>query len=128
MYTRLNASRAYVYAVARACDRGQISRKDCAGAILYSTEKSIEVALEAMQSLGGNGYINGMWSLARRSAHRLSHGVIFELTWMTTQTILRAVSYVMLVCMQSAQVPRRSAGCSLGASSIRSSEQRKQNR
>ncbi|VDB82767.1 unnamed protein product [Peniophora sp. CBMAI 1063] len=58
MYTRLNASRAYVYAVARACDRGQISRKDCAGAILYSTEKSIEVALEAMQSLGGNGYIN----------------------------------------------------------------------
>ncbi|KZV71836.1 acyl-CoA dehydrogenase NM domain-like protein [Peniophora sp. CONT] len=58
MYTRLNASRAYVYAVARACDRGQISRKDCAGAILYSTEKSIEVSLEAMQSLGGNGYIN----------------------------------------------------------------------
>ncbi|KAG1877666.1 acyl-CoA dehydrogenase NM domain-like protein [Suillus subalutaceus] len=58
MYTSINASRAYVYAVARACDRGQISRRDCAGAILYSTEKAIEVALEAMQCLGGNGYIN----------------------------------------------------------------------
>lgn len=58
MYTSLNASRSYVYAVARACDKGQISRRDCAGAILYSTEKAIEVALEAMQCLGGNGYIN----------------------------------------------------------------------
>ncbi|KZV96173.1 acyl-CoA dehydrogenase NM domain-like protein [Exidia glandulosa HHB12029] len=58
MYTKLNASRAYVYAVARACDRGEISRRDCAGAILYSTEKAIEVALEAQQCLGGNGYIN----------------------------------------------------------------------
>lgn len=58
MYTSINASRAYVYAVARACDRGQISRRDCAGAILYSTEKAIEVALEGMQCLGGNGYIN----------------------------------------------------------------------
>ncbi|KAH9079158.1 acyl-CoA dehydrogenase NM domain-like protein [Lactarius deliciosus] len=58
MYTKLNASRSYVYAVARACDRGQISRKDCAGAILYSTEKAVEVASEAMQCLGGNGYIN----------------------------------------------------------------------
>ncbi|KAF8527045.1 acyl-CoA dehydrogenase NM domain-like protein [Gautieria morchelliformis] len=58
MYTKLNASRAYVYAVGRACDRGQISRRDCAGAILYSTERAIEVALEGMQCLGGNGYIN----------------------------------------------------------------------
>lgn len=58
MYTSINASRTYVYAVARACDRGQISRRDCAGAILYSTEKAIEVALEGMQCLGGNGYIN----------------------------------------------------------------------
>ena len=77
MYTKLNASRSYVYAVARACDRGKISRKvclsceiyvkpltcyfdqDCAGAILYSTENAVQVALEAMQCLGGNGYING---------------------------------------------------------------------
>ncbi|KAF8584069.1 acyl-CoA dehydrogenase NM domain-like protein [Ramaria rubella] len=58
MYTKLNASRSYVYAVGRACDRGQISRRDCAGAILYSTERCIEVALEGMQCLGGNGYIN----------------------------------------------------------------------
>ncbi|KAF5315778.1 hypothetical protein D9611_004802 [Ephemerocybe angulata] len=58
MYTKLSASRAYVYAVAKACDQGKISRKDCAGAILYSTEKSVEVTLEAMQCLGGNGYIN----------------------------------------------------------------------
>ncbi|KAG5354061.1 hypothetical protein C0989_009759 [Termitomyces sp. Mn162] len=53
MYTKLNASRSYVYAVARACDRGNISRRDCAGAILYSTEKAVEVALEAMQCFGG---------------------------------------------------------------------------
>ncbi|KAF4615100.1 hypothetical protein D9613_003136 [Agrocybe pediades] len=58
MYTKLNASRSYVYAVARACDRGKVSRRDCAGAILYSTEKAVEVALEGMQSMGGNGYIN----------------------------------------------------------------------
>ncbi|KAL0946823.1 hypothetical protein HGRIS_012992 [Hohenbuehelia grisea] len=58
MYTKINASRSYVYAVARACDRGQISRKDCAGAILYSTDRAVEVALEGMQCLGGNGYIN----------------------------------------------------------------------
>ncbi|KII86991.1 hypothetical protein PLICRDRAFT_31111 [Plicaturopsis crispa FD-325 SS-3] len=58
MYTKLSASRAYVYAVARACDAGRVSRRDCAGAILYSTEKAIEVAMEAQQCLGGNGYIN----------------------------------------------------------------------
>ncbi|KIM60654.1 hypothetical protein SCLCIDRAFT_123881 [Scleroderma citrinum Foug A] len=58
MYTKINASRSYVYAVARACDRGHISRRDCAGAILYSTERAVEVAMESMQCLGGNGYIN----------------------------------------------------------------------
>lgn len=58
MYVQLNSARSYVYAVARACDRGEISRRDCAGAILYSTEKAIAVAEEAMQCLGGNGYIN----------------------------------------------------------------------
>ncbi|KIK98094.1 hypothetical protein PAXRUDRAFT_134933 [Paxillus rubicundulus Ve08.2h10] len=58
MYTKINASRSYVYAVARACDHGHISRRDCAGAILYSTERAIEVAMEGMQCLGGNGYIN----------------------------------------------------------------------
>ncbi|KAJ2514930.1 hypothetical protein H4217_005482 [Coemansia sp. RSA 1939] len=56
MYTKLSASRAYVYAVARACDRGQISPKDCAGAILYAAERATEVALDAIQCLGGNGY------------------------------------------------------------------------
>ncbi|SJL12150.1 related to isovaleryl-CoA dehydrogenase [Armillaria ostoyae] len=50
--------RAYVYAVAKACDAGRVSRSDCAGAILYSTEKAVEVALEGMQCLGGNGYVN----------------------------------------------------------------------
>ncbi|CAE7221052.1 unnamed protein product [Rhizoctonia solani] len=58
MYTKLNASRSYVYAVARACDRGDISRRDCAGAILYSSDRAVEVAEDAMQCLGGNGYIN----------------------------------------------------------------------
>ncbi|KAG8929134.1 hypothetical protein FRC02_005971 [Tulasnella sp. 418] len=58
MYTKLNASRSYVYAVGRACDKGHISRRDCAGAILYSSDRCVEVAMDAMQCLGGNGYIN----------------------------------------------------------------------
>ncbi|KAK1921324.1 acyl-CoA dehydrogenase/oxidase [Papiliotrema laurentii] len=58
MYTKLSASRAYVYAVARACDAGNVSRQDCAGAILYSSDRAVEVAMEAQQCLGGNGYIN----------------------------------------------------------------------
>ncbi len=58
MYTTMNASRAYVYAVARACDRGETTRKDAAGAILYASEKATWMALEAIQALGGNGYIN----------------------------------------------------------------------
>ncbi len=58
MYTVANASRAYVYAVARACDRGETSRKDAAGAILYAAERATSLALDAIQILGGNGYIN----------------------------------------------------------------------
>ncbi len=58
MYTTMNACRAYVYAVAQACDRGQTSRKDAAGAILYAAEKATQMALDAIQCLGGNGYIN----------------------------------------------------------------------
>jgi isovaleryl-CoA dehydrogenase len=58
MYTTMNACRAYVYAVAAACDRGETTRKDAAGAILYSAEKATWMALEAIQALGGNGYIN----------------------------------------------------------------------
>ncbi len=58
MYTTLNACRAYVYAVARACDRGQTTRKDAAGAILYAAEAATRMALDAIQVLGGNGYIN----------------------------------------------------------------------
>ena len=58
MYTTLNASRAYLYAVARACDRGQESRKDAAAVILYTAEQATQCALQAIQALGGNGYIN----------------------------------------------------------------------
>ncbi|MHB8494005.1 MAG: isovaleryl-CoA dehydrogenase [Casimicrobiaceae bacterium] len=58
MYTTMNACRAYVYAVARACDRGLTTRKDAAGAILYAAEKATWMAGEAIQCLGGNGYIN----------------------------------------------------------------------
>ncbi|MEA2118477.1 isovaleryl-CoA dehydrogenase [Halovibrio sp. HP20-50] len=58
MYTTLTACRAYLYAVAGACDRGQTSRKDAAGVILYCAEKATQVALDAIQLLGGNGYIN----------------------------------------------------------------------
>ena len=58
MYTTMNACRAYVYAVAAACDRKETSRKDAAGCILYAAEKATQVALDAIQILGGNGYIN----------------------------------------------------------------------
>ncbi len=58
MYVALSAVRSYVYAVARACDRGQTTRKDAAGAILYAAEKGTWMALQAIQCLGGNGYIN----------------------------------------------------------------------
>ncbi|WP_207907068.1 isovaleryl-CoA dehydrogenase [Cocleimonas flava] len=58
MYTTMNATKAYVYAVGKACDRGETSRKDAAGAILYAAEKATWMALEAIQTLGGNGYTN----------------------------------------------------------------------
>ena len=58
MYTRMNASRAYVYSVAQACDRGKTTRKDAAGAILFAAEAATQSALDAIQILGGNGYIN----------------------------------------------------------------------
>ncbi|KTC65579.1 acyl CoA dehydrogenase (plasmid) [Legionella adelaidensis] len=58
MYTELNASRSYLYAVAKACDRGQADRKDSASVILYTAEKATQMALQAIQILGGNGYIN----------------------------------------------------------------------
>jgi isovaleryl-CoA dehydrogenase len=58
MYTTMNATKAYVYAVGQACDRGEATRKDAAGAILYSAEKATWMAGEAIQALGGNGYIN----------------------------------------------------------------------
>ncbi|MFN4289829.1 MAG: isovaleryl-CoA dehydrogenase [Permianibacter sp.] len=58
MYTTLNACRAYVYTVAKACDRGETTRKDAAGVILYAAEKATQMALDAIQILGGNGYIN----------------------------------------------------------------------
>lgn len=83
MYTSLSATRSYIYSVARACDNGHVSRrvslpqlyiafrsstidfllKDCAGAILYASDNAVQVALEAMQCLGGNGYINGTQSI-----------------------------------------------------------------
>ena len=58
MYTQMNAARAYVYTVAQSCDRGETTRKDAAGAILYSAELATKMALDAIQLLGGNGYIN----------------------------------------------------------------------
>ncbi|KAJ8476042.1 hypothetical protein OPV22_019769 [Ensete ventricosum] len=58
MYTSLQSSRAFVYSVARDCDNGKVDRKDCAGAILLAAEKATQVALQAIQCLGGNGYVN----------------------------------------------------------------------
>src|SRR5262249_16602688 len=58
MYVSMNAAKAYVYAVAKACDRGETTREDAAGAILYAAERATWMALETIQCLGGNGYIN----------------------------------------------------------------------
>ena len=58
MYTKLNACRAYLYQVALACDKGIESRKDCASVILYAAESATQLALDTIQLLGGNGYIN----------------------------------------------------------------------
>jgi len=58
MYTKMQASRAYVYSVARACNEGHFNNMDCAGVILYAAERATEVSLDAIQILGGNGYIN----------------------------------------------------------------------
>ena len=58
MYVQMNAAKAYVYAVAKACDRGETARKDAAGAILYAAETATKLALDVIQLLGGNGYIN----------------------------------------------------------------------
>ncbi|HAS8499607.1 TPA: isovaleryl-CoA dehydrogenase [Vibrio vulnificus] len=58
MYTQMNAARSYVYTVAAACDRGEVTRKDAAGVILYSAELATRMALNAIQLLGGNGYVN----------------------------------------------------------------------
>ena len=58
MYTTMNAAKAYTYAVAQACDRGEATRKDAAAAILFASEKATWLALEAIQALGGNGYVN----------------------------------------------------------------------
>ncbi len=58
MYVKMNAAKSYVYTVAKACDAGRSSRKDAAGAILYAAETATQLALDAIQILGGNGYIN----------------------------------------------------------------------
>jgi isovaleryl-CoA dehydrogenase len=58
MYVNMNAAKAYVYTVARACDQGRCTREDSAGAILFAAEKATQMALETIQCLGGNGYTN----------------------------------------------------------------------
>jgi len=57
MYVKLQSSRAYTYSVAKAADSGQISSKDCAAVLMFAAENATQVALEAIQSLGGNGYV-----------------------------------------------------------------------
>ena len=108
MYTKLTASRSLVYAVARACDSGHVSRRDCAGAILYSTEKAVEVTLEAMQCLGGNGYING----SQRFIFR--HVTGFLMGFQSTQLGGSCETHA---CTPLVQARRRSGECSLGGSS-----------
>ena len=75
MYVTLNAAKAYVYAVAKAIDRGETTREDAAGAILYAAERATWMTLETIQILGGNGYINDFPAgrlVARRQAFRRS--------------------------------------------------------
>ena len=116
MYTKLTASRSLVYAVARACDDGHVSRRDCAGAILYSTEKAVEVASEAMQCLGGNGYINGSYM------HLLL--LVGFLTFF--QNIRLGGSFEMLGCTPLVQARRRFGGCSSVASSTTTTKPRQE--
>jgi len=108
MYTNLTASRSLVYAVARACDSGHVSRRECAGAIMYSTEKAVEVALEAMQCLGGNGYINGSQRFIFRHLARFL--MSFQITQLGDSSETHA-------CTPLVQARRRSGECSLGGSS-----------
>ena len=76
MYVAMNAARAYVYAVAKACDRGQTTREDAAGAILYAAERATQLALDAIQILGGNGYTNDypLGPFARRQLYEIGAG------------------------------------------------------
>ncbi len=69
MYVAMNACKAYVYSVAKACDRGETTREDAAGAILYAAENATKIALDAIQLLGGNGYTNE-YPVGRLSARR----------------------------------------------------------
>jgi alkylation response protein AidB-like acyl-CoA dehydrogenase len=125
MYTKLSASRAYVYAVARAADAGKVSREvsrtelipmpprtlaniqDCAGAILLVSDHAVEVAMDAQQCFGGNGYINGE--------------SIATYMFLTVQSTRSAASSATLVSTLSARVRRRSAAASLAACSTRPS-------
>ena len=70
MYSTLSACRCYLYSVARACDDGHVSRKDCAGVILYCADKCIQMALDAIQILGGNGHINDYPHSMQKSTFR----------------------------------------------------------
>jgi isovaleryl-CoA dehydrogenase len=76
MYTQLQACRSYVYSTARACDAGHISRKDCAGTILFVAEAATQVALHSIQALGGNGYIKSVEHAARGQSDSADPGVI----------------------------------------------------
>jgi alkylation response protein AidB-like acyl-CoA dehydrogenase len=64
MYTKLNSARAYVYEAARACDRGEITRQDAAACVLYASEEAMVVAHQAVQAMGGAGFLNGRYGLA----------------------------------------------------------------
>ena len=138
MYTKLNASRAYVYAVAKACDEGKVSRRvrasfivtvfacgsllcssqDCAGAILYSSDRAVEVALDAMQCLGGNGYINGTYGVSSR-LHCTTAAL--TLSFHNLQNTRLAGSSATRGFTPSARARKRSDECSSDASSMRNS-------
>lgn len=112
MYTKLSASRAYVYAVARAADAGKVSREDCAGAILYVSDRCVEVAMDAQQCFGGNGYINGELRVSSARTGRADWVFLPQTTRSAACSAIRA-------CTLSARARRRSAVRLLGVCSTR---------
>merc|ERR1719447_8612 len=95
MYSRLSACRSYLYHVARACDRGFVQPKDCAGVALYSAEMATKVALDAIQCLGGNGYVNDY-----PTGRMLRDAKLYEIGgWSSGEPLTRSIADYWVYCL-----------------------------